>query len=44
MDSVVRASRRMNNMDNYTKWFNSIPLLGLGAMGINKYYNQQKEK
>lgn len=44
MDSVVRASRRMNNMDNYTKWFNSIPLLGLGAIGINKYYNQQKEK
>lgn len=44
MDSIVRASRRINNMDNYTKWFNSIPLLGLGAMGINKYYNQQKEK
>lgn len=41
MDSVVRASRRMNSMDDYTKWFNTIPLLGLGALGVNNYYNRQ---
>lgn len=30
----------------FTKWFNSIPLIGVGAIGVNKYFadeNKQKE-
>lgn len=26
-------------LSEYTKWFNSIPLLGIGAIGVNKYFN-----
>ena len=27
-----------------TKWFNSIPLLGIGAIGVNKYFNNGIEQ
>ena len=37
-DSVIRASKQFGNMTKYTKWFNSIPLLGIGALGVNKYF------
>lgn len=37
-DSVIRASKQFGNMTKYTKWFNSIPLLGVGALGVNKYF------
>ena len=23
---------------SYTKWFNTVPLLGVGALGVNKYF------
>ena len=26
------------------KWFNSIPLLGIGAIGVNKYFNNGIEQ
>lgn len=31
---VARASRQFNNINKYTRWFNAIPLLGLGAAAV----------
>lgn len=28
-------------MRSYTKWFNTIPLLGVGAVGANKYFTSE---
>lgn len=41
MREVARASRQFNNINKYTRWFNDIPLLGLGAAAM--YNNNQKE-
>lgn len=41
MREVARASRQFNNINKYTRWFNAIPLLGLGAAAM--YNNNQKE-
>lgn len=32
------------SLSAYTKWFNSIPLLGIGAIGVNKYFNNGTEQ
>lgn len=37
-DSAIRASRQFRNMRSYTKWFNTIPLLGVGTIGVNSYF------
>ena len=42
--SVVRASKQFKSLRGYTKWFNSIPLLGAGAIGVNKYFNNGTEQ
>lgn len=34
--SAVRASKQFKNINKYTKWFNSIPLLGLGTAAVYK--------
>lgn len=39
MKSAVRASKQFKNINKYTKWFNSIPLLGVGALGMYNYAN-----
>lgn len=39
MKSAVRASKQFKNINKYTKWFNSIPLLGVGALGMYDYAN-----
>ena len=44
MSSIIDASKRFKSMRAYTKWFNQIPLLTAGALGINRYYNQQQEQ
>lgn len=44
MNSVKRASKQFKNMRQYTKWFNTIPLLGAGAITANNYYTQQENK
>lgn len=36
MKEVARASKQFNNINKYTKWFNSIPLLGVGAAAVYK--------
>lgn len=40
MKGVFRASQQFKNINKYTKWFNSIPLLGVGAAAM--YNNQEK--
>lgn len=42
--SVVRASKQFKSLRGYTKWFNSIPLLGAGVIGVNKYFNNGTEQ
>lgn len=37
---VAKASKQFKNMSKYTKWFNSIPLLGVGAAAV---YNTKEE-
>ena len=39
MKEVARASRQFGSINKYTKWFNSIPLLGVGAAAM---YNNRK--
>lgn len=40
MKEVARASKQFGNINKYTKWFNSIPLLGVGAAAV--YANDQE--
>lgn len=44
MNSVKRASKQFKSMRQYVKWFNTIPLLGAGAVAANRYYTQQENK
>jgi hypothetical protein len=32
------------NINAYTKWFNTIPLLGTTALGANAYFNNNKDE
>lgn len=43
MREVARASRQFNNINKYTKWFNSIPLLGVGALGVYSNENTNNQ-
>lgn len=40
--SAVRASKQFKNINKYTKWFNSIPLLGLGTAAVYKGTEQNE--
>lgn len=41
MKEVARASKQFGSINKYTKWFNSIPLLGIGAAAM---YNNRKNE
>lgn len=41
MRGVARTSRQFKSFNKYTKWFNSIPLLSIGAAAV---YNNNQEK
>lgn len=43
-DSIKRAYKQHKSLSAYTKWFNSIPLLGIGTIGVNKYFNNGTEQ
>lgn len=43
MKSVKDASKSWKSMRSYTKWFNTVPLLGVGLIGANNYFNNTKE-
>lgn len=40
MKEVARASKQFGSINKYTKWFNSIPLLGVGTAVV---YNNNQE-
>lgn len=39
---VSKASKQFKNLKQYTKRFNTVPLLGVGAMGVNQYFNNNE--
>lgn len=43
-DSTIRASKQFKSLRGYTKWFNTIPLLGTTALGTNTYFNNNKNE
>jgi hypothetical protein len=36
--------KKMFKQHAYTKWFNTIPLLGTTALGANAYFNNNKDE
>lgn len=50
MDSVKKASDQFKSLKSYTKWFNTVPLLGvgaigaIGAIGANKYFTNNESR
>lgn len=38
-DYIKKAYKEHKNISSYTKWFNSIPLLSVGALGVYGYEN-----
>lgn len=44
MQSIKKASEQFKSMRSYTKWFNTIPLLGIGAVGANKYFTSNENR
>lgn len=44
MQSIKKASEQFKSMRSYTKWFNTIPLLGVGAVGANKYFTSNENR
>lgn len=44
MQSIKRASEQFKSMRSYTKQFNTIPLLGIGTVGANKYFIDSENK
>ena len=43
MHESQRAAKQFKNINTYTKWFNQVPLLGVGAMGIYSYENKDSK-
>lgn len=44
MQSIKKASEQFKSMRSYTKQFNTIPLLGVGAVGANKYFTSNENR
>lgn len=44
MQSIKKAGEQFKSMRSYTKWFNTIPLLGVGAVGANKYFTSNENR
>lgn len=44
MQSIKKASEQFKSMRSYTKWFNTILLLGVGAVGANKYFTSNENR
>lgn len=41
---VIQTVVLYKNINAYTKWFNTIPLLGTTALGANAYFNNNKDE
>lgn len=45
MKGIQRAAQQFRSNRTFTKWFNSIPLIGVGLLGVNKYFtNEDKQE
>lgn len=42
MDSVKKAFNQFKSAKSYTKWYNTVPLLGVGAIGANRYFTDNE--
>lgn len=43
-DPIKKMFKQHKNINAYTKWFNTIPLLGTTALGANAYFNNNKDE
>lgn len=43
-DPMKKMSKQHKNIETYTNWFNTIPLLGTAPLGINTYFNNKENK
>lgn len=43
-DPIKKMFKQHKNINAYTKWFNTIPLLGTTALGANAYFNNNKNE
>lgn len=44
MEGVRRAAKQFKSVKTYTKWFNSIPLLGAGTISANAYFKRNRDE
>lgn len=42
--NFLKWEKQFKSMRSYTKWFNTIPLLGVGAVGANKYFTSNENR
>lgn len=43
-DPIKKMFKQHKNINAYTKWFNTIPLLGTTTLGANAYFNNNKDE
>lgn len=43
-DPIKKMFKQHKNINAYTKWLNTIPLLGTTALGANAYFNNNKDE
>ena len=44
MKGVQRAAQQFKSNKTFTKWFNSVPLIGAGLLGVNKYFTGEDKQ
>lgn len=44
MKGVQRATQQFKSNKTFTKWFNSVPLIGAGLLGVNKYFTDEDKQ
>lgn len=44
MKGVQRAAQQFKSNKTFTKWFNSVPLIGAGLLGVNKYFTDKDKQ
>ena len=44
MKGVQRAAQQFKSNKTFTKWFNSVPLMGAGLLGVNKYFTDEDKQ
>lgn len=44
MKGVQRAAQQFKSNKTFAKWFNSVPLIGAGLLGVNKYFTDEDKQ